>query len=507
MSETQDYSKAAEPIAHKTSHEDGGSDEVGVAGLSGLLADPQHVRTSEVKAVKLDDFAAPDDNTDLDSSTTKHGLLPKLSGVDSEFLNSQGGFSVPQLPKLLSYGVAWNQASSSPILTRYGTLAGFPSGFSPGNVKLPIHALIRRCILDDAGDVVYYLDASDSTQKELGGAANLDGSDGQVMVEIPKFYYKYDFSTNVHIWEISLSQLDGYILHPAFLKNGVEVDNRYIGAYEGVGFDFSAGDYIDHGNVAATGWSGTTIDTANDILSSVSGKNPITDQTRAELRSIAANRGTGWRQLDFYLVSAIQLLYLIEFAAWNSQSNIGPGRTELTGGTWVNGSYISEGGLSNGDGNGTNAVSYSGDADNAGAELAYMTYRGIENFFGNIWSWIDGFNINNRIPYVSNIDTDFDDDTTLNYTRLIDINGDGITFVLADGYQSKLEQTKGGFLPSAVLGSQTTYITDYFNQSAGWRSALLGGHATYDVRAGFFFWYLVFSSSSIDPSVGSRLSF
>ncbi|KKK77816.1 hypothetical protein LCGC14_2849790, partial [marine sediment metagenome] len=392
MNETPDYDKSAEPEAHKTSHQDSGSDEVDVSGLSGLLADPQHVITSEVKAVKVDDFASPDDNTDLDSSTSKHGFLPKLSGVVNEFLNSQGGWSVPQLSLFLSYGVAWNQTNSNPSLARFGNLAGFPAGISPGNTKLPIHSLIRRCILNDSGNVVYYLDALDSTQKELGGASNLDGSDGQVMVEIPKFYYKYAYNANIHTWEISLTQLDDYILHPAFLKNNVEVDYRYIGAYEGVGYDYSVSDYIDHANVAATGWSGTTIDTSNDILSSVNNKNPITDHTRSEFRLIAANRGTGWRQLDFYLLSAIQLLYLIEYAHFNSQNSIGPGRVGLSNGTWVNGSYISEGGLSNSDGNRSNSVSYSGDADNAEAEFVYMTYRGIENFFGNIWKWVDGIN-------------------------------------------------------------------------------------------------------------------
>lgn len=42
------------PAAHHTTHESGGSD-----------------------AIKLDDLAAPDDNTDLDASAAKHGLMPK----------------------------------------------------------------------------------------------------------------------------------------------------------------------------------------------------------------------------------------------------------------------------------------------------------------------------------------------------------------------------------------------------------------------------------------------
>ena len=41
MSETEDYDKSATPTAHKTSHQDGGSDEIAVTGLAGLLADGQ----------------------------------------------------------------------------------------------------------------------------------------------------------------------------------------------------------------------------------------------------------------------------------------------------------------------------------------------------------------------------------------------------------------------------------------------------------------------------------
>ncbi len=41
------------PQAHKTTHQDGGGDEVGIGGLSGLLADDQHVLDAEVIAVAI----------------------------------------------------------------------------------------------------------------------------------------------------------------------------------------------------------------------------------------------------------------------------------------------------------------------------------------------------------------------------------------------------------------------------------------------------------------------
>jgi len=69
------------PSAHKASHQNAGTDEISVAGLSGLLADDQHVLDAEVvaaaKTVKLDDFTAPDDTTDLDATDALHGLISK----------------------------------------------------------------------------------------------------------------------------------------------------------------------------------------------------------------------------------------------------------------------------------------------------------------------------------------------------------------------------------------------------------------------------------------------
>lgn len=65
-------SDARTPTSHATSHQSGGSD-----------------------AVKLDDLAAPDDNTDLNSTTSAHGLLPKLGGGSTNFLRADGSWALP----------------------------------------------------------------------------------------------------------------------------------------------------------------------------------------------------------------------------------------------------------------------------------------------------------------------------------------------------------------------------------------------------------------------------
>lgn len=48
-----------------------------------------------IGGVKLDDLATPDDNTDLNATTGHHGLLRKLSGTASEYLDGSGAFSTP----------------------------------------------------------------------------------------------------------------------------------------------------------------------------------------------------------------------------------------------------------------------------------------------------------------------------------------------------------------------------------------------------------------------------
>ena len=191
-----------------------------------------------------------------------------------------------------AYGIEWEESADS--YKRVGYL----------DTTFPIQKNMKRCLLNDDGTVNYYLRDTNSNLKEDGSASDLTGGDGQVMVEIPKFWYKYSYSGTTHRWEISPVAKSGYSVHEAFNKNGEEVDYRYIGAYEGVKYDEGTSAYVD--GVSAG------IDTANDILSSVSGFAPWTDEKRSEFRLVGGNRGTGWRQLDFDLASAVQLLYLIE---------------------------------------------------------------------------------------------------------------------------------------------------------------------------------------------------
>lgn len=60
---------------------------------------------------KLDDFGIPDDNTDLNATTTYHGLLPKLGGGTTDFLRADGTWNAP------------DSVASDPIWNATGDLA------------------------------------------------------------------------------------------------------------------------------------------------------------------------------------------------------------------------------------------------------------------------------------------------------------------------------------------------------------------------------------------------
>jgi hypothetical protein len=47
--------------------------------------------------------------------------------------------------------------------------------------------------------------------------------------------------------------------------------------------------------------------------------------SRTNFRTLASNRGAGWMLGDFWLVNAIQMLFLVEYQTFNSQAVLGTG--------------------------------------------------------------------------------------------------------------------------------------------------------------------------------------
>jgi hypothetical protein len=378
-------------------------------------------------------------------------------------------------------GTQWNESTNS--YSRTTTVGTYTQ---PDFDNIFPWSEMRRCTVWDNGTVHYYLDADNSSLKADGTAATLTGADGMVMVQIPKFYYDHTFTGSTHDYNISRFNLTGFEVHNAFIKDDVEVDYRYFSAYEGSMWDASAGAMVSSANII------TDMYAAGDKLCSISGQYPKTNEMQSEFRAMGTNRGAGWRQLDFDLNSAVQLLYIIEYGDFDSQTEIGYGRTQFSGGTWVADSYIGQCGKSNGDGDDTNSVA-------GNTNDAYMTYRGIENWYGNVWKWNDGININDNVPYVTNNASAWADDTETGYTNL------GVTLAAANNWQITLADTDRGFLPASV-GADATYVSDYYYQSTGWCVVLLGGRANNGANAGAFCMYANSAASDSAVTIGGRLA-
>lgn len=339
----------------------------------------------------------------------------------------------------------------------------------------PVYMGINRCNVSDNGTInAYYGDA---------GYVE-DGSNGQVMVKIPKFYYKVTPDSNggldgVNIrkctWEISDSADDGFTLHPAFYDaSGNEIDYFLYGAFDGVGQN-SSGTY------------GTSYNTTSDKLSSVAGSSmlPSNSLTRATARTMATNRGSGWYSAGVKQTMAVQMLMSVEYG-FNSQIGIGQGVVSASAATYA--------------GQTTGNVT-SGTQDN---KTTPVNWRGIENFWGNIFDWIDGLNINNRVPYFCNSYT-FVDDTANGYTQIGFNIPSSNNFISALGYDSNNDWI---MLPSeASNATADSAIGDYIYSSSGWRVALLGGGWAYDSFAGAFYWGCNYLSSDTSADVGARVMF
>lgn len=360
------------------------------------------------------------------------------------------------------FGVSWDSSNPSTALTRL-TKANDPnklvtvdittepvpavgtgSGSSPFDSYMPWMGMEEVDI--DASGRVY--------------PANRTSPSSATCVKIPQFYYKVEKSGNIFRYYVADGPLDGFSLHPG--------SESYIARYEGYLVNKSGG----------------------QALCSYSNTPAKTGLTRAEFRNYAKNFASNAQLYDFAAWCAVGLLYRVEYADWGSQEKINRGI--------VNDSSVHKTGE-------TDAMVYhTGRAAGGLINTAAVQYRWIENPWGNVFEWIDGINVNNRVPYICTEPESYADDTTSNYTS------SGITlpnsgWIKGLGFSSVfpwalLPDTTGG-------GSATTYIPDYINSSAGWSVVDVSGCYTNASIAGLFFFDASQSSGISSQYIGARLQF
>lgn len=384
--------------------------------------------------------------------------------------------------------------------------------------KFSMYGGRKRCNVSDGGTINAYYGDEGYTE---------DGSNGQVMVYQPKFYYLmcpleydrqetgYGYHLRKANYYVSETQRAGFKLHPAFYdKNGNEVDYILMSAYEGCIYDTSANAYLKNDE--------QVMDASKDKFSSIAGARPASgvsqNLTRPNIEQMAKNRGEGWHSLGIKTASMEQLLMIVEMGMMNLQTAIGQGVVNLpwTTGSDTTSSYASATGstasLGNGTGRATKTTTYEG-----GKATEYtvdgktsICYRGVENFWGNIWKFAYGINFYCEVgkPFLGYVCKDFnyaESKKTDNYENIGFALPSENGYVSAMGYSTKYDWL---FLPSEVKGNSSLPVGDYYYQNNTWdgyRIALLGGFWDNGSSAGGFYWNLNDGVGYRSRNIGGRL--
>lgn len=494
------------------------------------------IQSSSVKKTELDESItkANQTKTDLDNSTsTSNNVLQSLQSenssaasnieeLKSENFNSQEILSgVADLRAYL--GLTADDIVGLQVDYKNKTfkrLAG-AANLTPGSDfdKFSMYGGRRKCNVADDGTINAWYGDDNYTE---------DGSNGQVMVYQPKFYYlvcpveynPIDTGIGYHLRKANYYVCEkpraGFRLHPAFYDaSGKEIDYYLTATYEGSLYDTSAAAYLLQDE--------QVMSSAEDKFSSIAGARPASGSsqnlTRTEIEKMAQNRGTNWHGDLIKPVSAEQLLMIIELGIMNTQTGVGQGVVGLpyTTGDDTTSSYAAATGstaaLGNGTGRAEKTTTYEG-----GSAKEYtvdsktsVCWRGKENFWGNIWKFVYGISIwgNGKMdggqPYICSDFNFAENKNSGNYEPAGFTVAPKEGYISAMGYSTKFDWL---FIASETLGNSSlpvgdyTYLTQNLN---GYRIALLGGSWDSWSGAGAFYWHLSAGVGYRSRSIGGRL--
>lgn len=338
------------------------------------------------------------------------------------------------------YGVSWDGTSTT-LLSRTDDAAGFtnPVAYMAG--------------------ISNYGSPFDGKLPWSGMTVSEDSTAGK-LVAIPKFWYKLTQSGNGLKIQIADAAQEGFSVSPAHMDRGDgkgERDVVYIGRYH-----CRSSDYKSYGGSAP--------------------KNSI---TRSTARSgIHALGSTVW-QSDFLMAFTIWLLYIVEYANWNSQAVIGYG--------CGNGSGVQSMGY-------TDSMPYH-TGTTASARTTYgatTQYRNIEGLWDNCYDWMDGCYYHVNGMYV-----------IPNPSAFSDNSGGKCVGIPTSGWISALSvKTVSGlpplFIASGASGSDSTYVPDSWFYDASRPCLRRGGGYGQHLDHGMF--YVNYNGvSSAGANIGCRL--
>ena len=336
------------------------------------------------------------------------------------------------------YGVLWDGTSTT-ALSRTDDAAGFSdpvpavsggSGNSPFDTLLPWSGMVR------------------STDPQAGE-----------LVAIPKYWYKWTKSGSTIKLQIADGPAEGFLVSPAHCDRGDghgERDVVYVGRY----------------HCHTSNWKSQT------------GGKPKADITRSSARSSIHNLGSTIWQWDWAMDWTIKMLYLVEYADWNSQTKIGYG--------CGNNSSTENMGQTDGMTYHTGTKQSSRTTYGVGVQ-----YRHIEGLWDNVYDWVDGCYYNSNGLNI-----------ILNPNNFSDSNGGTSIGTPSNGYPSALDIKTGLSnqwpLPTAASGSDSTYVPDYWVFSASYPCLYVGGYYGRSLSHGLFYVNCNAASSAV-ASIGCRL--
>ncbi|MCM1295509.1 MAG: Ig-like domain-containing protein [Muribaculaceae bacterium] len=282
---------------------------------------------------------------------------------------------------------------------------------------------------------------------------------GGTMVAIPKFWYKLTQNGAGMKIQIADKAAPGFSVSPAHMDRGDGKGERsvvYIGRY----------------HCHTSDWKSKT------------GGKPKANITRATARSSIHALGTNIWQNDFAMRFTLWILYIVEFADWNSQKTIGKGcgDNSATGNMGYTDSMPYH----------TGTTQSRRDTYGLGTQ-----YRNIEGLWDNVLDWCDGcYNASNGLNII------------LNPNNFSDSAGGTSIGTPSSGWPGAFTVSSAGGFPmfyaSATGGSETTYSCDYWNFDASYPCVFVGGYYSQSGNRGLFFVsYITASYTSAD--IGSRL--
>lgn len=419
---------------------------------------PHSVTKSQVGLGSVDNVKQAT-KTEFDAHTKQIASADKLGHVKvgaGLSISDDGALSVKRVPKLFStYTVIIDETNSNPETAL--TYADDAVNMQPKSVEFLEFLGAKPCLLKE-GKVVGYLNPNDFSKFEDGSTADITSGDaGDVMIEFPKRGINIQRrGTNLYV--SMTDELDNpnfsYLAHT---KGDKQVDNIYIGAYKGFELDGK--------------------------LRSLSGKEPTGNKTIGAFRSIAQANGQGYQQSQWYHLVYRQVAYILYAKNLDSQTAIGRG-------------YV----------DGNSSALTTGSTDKLSMVYGETTGKksvkvfGIEDFWGNVWEWVDGAGTDSS--YNLQVSTENFNDNRSGYKVInnsISSNTDGYT-------SSPLGGVETGFVPREVEGSTSTYYADqaYFRND---KISRFGGRWYDASTAGAFYLRVVDAPSSVNASFSARLSF